>query len=52
MNWVLSIATLFLGGAVAVIAWQQWRVADNKPVRSDLKRHFVILIPQSGEKNL
>jgi hypothetical protein len=30
-----SIVTLFLGVAVAVIAWQQWRVADNK-LRLDL----------------
>jgi hypothetical protein len=52
MTPLFSIATLFLSVAVVVIAWQQWRVADNKPVRSDLKRHFVILIPQSGEKNL
>jgi hypothetical protein len=31
----VSIATLFLSVAVAVIAWQQWRVADNK-LRLDL----------------
>jgi hypothetical protein len=27
---LFSIATLFLSVAVGVIAWQQWRVADNK----------------------
>jgi hypothetical protein len=31
----VSIATLFLSVAVAVIAWQQWRVPDNK-LRLDL----------------
>jgi hypothetical protein len=30
-----SIATLFLSVAVVMIAWQQWRVADNK-LRLDL----------------
>jgi hypothetical protein len=31
----VSIATLFLSVAVVVIAWQQWRVAENK-LRLDL----------------
>jgi hypothetical protein len=31
----VSIATLFLSVAVAVITWQHWRVADNK-LRLDL----------------
>jgi len=35
MTPFFSIATLFLSVAVVVIAWQQWRVADNK-LRLDL----------------
>jgi hypothetical protein len=35
MTVFFSIATLFLSVAVVVIAWQQWRVADNK-LRLDL----------------
>ena len=35
MTPFFSIATLFLSIAVVVIAWQQWRVADNK-LRLDL----------------
>jgi hypothetical protein len=35
MTLFFSIATLFLSVAVVVIAWQQWRVADNK-LRLDL----------------
>ena len=35
MTLFFSIVTLFLSVAVAVIAWQQWRVADNR-LRLDL----------------
>ena len=35
MTLFVSIATLFLSIAVVVIAWQQWRVAQNK-LRLDL----------------
>jgi hypothetical protein len=35
MTPFFSIATLFLSVAVVMIAWQQWRVADNK-LRLDL----------------
>ena len=35
MTLFVSIATLFLSVAVVVIAWQQWRIADNK-LRLDL----------------
>lgn len=35
MTLFFSIATLFLSIAVVVVAWQQWRVAENK-LRLDL----------------
>jgi hypothetical protein len=35
MTLFFSIGTLFLGVAVAVVGWRQWRVADNK-LRLDL----------------
>jgi hypothetical protein len=35
VSLIFSIATLFLSFAIVVIAWQQWRIADNK-LRLDL----------------
>jgi hypothetical protein len=35
MTFIFSVATLFLGLAVAVIAWLQWRLASDK-LRLDL----------------